>query len=70
MDLPKKLQLQLNHDLTAKEFVYKAVCVNCVIREGWCTCFCDGDLDECNNKCWHYAKAVRAVKKILDKYDK
>lgn len=68
MELPKKLQL--NHDLTAKEFVRKAVCVNCVIREGQCKVFYDGDLDECYSKCWHYAKAVSAVKKMLDKYDK
>lgn len=68
MDLPKKLQL--NHDLTAKEFVYKAICVNCVLREGQCKAFYGGDLDECYSKCWHYAQAVKAVKKTLDKYDK
>lgn len=68
MDLPK--ELQLNHDLTAKEFVYKAICVNCVIREGWCNKFYCGNLDECYKKCCHYAKAVNAIKKVLDKFDK
>lgn len=68
MHCPK--ELQLNHDLTVKEFVYKAICVNCVIREGQCRSFYSGNLDECYAKCWHYAKAVREIKKILDKYDR
>lgn len=63
-------ELQLNHDLTAKEFVRKAICVSCVLREGQCRSFYAGDLDECYRKCWHYSKAVRAIKKVLDKYDK
>ena len=63
-------ELQLNHDLTAKEFGRKAICVSCVIREGFCRPFCDGDLDKCYRKCWYYSKAVRAIKKVLDKYDK
>lgn len=68
MKLPK--ELQLNYDLTAKEFVRKAICVNCVIREGQCRPFYDGNLDECYDKCWHYSKAVRDIKKILIKYDR
>lgn len=63
-------EMQLNHDLTAKEFVCKAICVSCVLREGQCWSFYAGDLDECYRKCWHYSKAVRAIKKVLDKYDK
>lgn len=68
MNNPK--ELQLNYDLTAKEFIHKTICVNCVIREGQCKCFYNGDLDKCYSKCWHYAKAVRAIKKVLIKYDK
>ena len=67
MHRPK--ELLLNHEQTAKEFVYKAICVNCVIREGQCRPFYSGDLEECYKKCWHYAKAVRAIKKALDKFD-
>lgn len=64
------LEPQLNYDQTAKEFVQKAMCVNCVLCEGQCRPFYDGDLDECYKKCWHYAKAVRAIKKVLIKFDK
>lgn len=67
MHRPK--ELLLNHDQTSKEFVYKVICVNCVIREGQCKPFYDGDLDECYHKCWHYSKAVRAIRKVLDKFD-
>lgn len=59
----------INHDQTAKEFVYKAICVNCVIREGQCRCFYSGNLDECYAKCRHYARAVKAIKKTLIKFD-
>lgn len=62
-------KLQLNYDQVAKEFVYKAICVNCVIREGQCKLFYDGDLDKCYSECWHYLKAVRAIKKVLKKFD-
>lgn len=67
MGYPK--ELLINHDQTAKEFVYKAICVNCVIREGLCESFNKGNLDECYVKCSHYAKAVRAIKKTLIKFD-
>ena len=63
-------KLTYRPDLMAEEFIYKAICVNCVIREGQCRNFYNGNLDECYNKCRHYAKAVRAIKKVLIKYDK
>ena len=62
--------MQINHAQIAKEFVHKVICANCVIHEGQCKLFYDKDLGGCYNKCWHYAKAVNAVKKTLDKYDK
>lgn len=63
-------ELLLNHEQTAKQFVYNSICANCVIREGQCRNFYAGDLEKCYKECWHYAKAVNAVTKILIKYDK
>lgn len=68
MKLPK--ELQLNYDLIAKEFVYKAICVNCVIREGYCKLFCHGDLDLCYSNCRHFHKATMSIENVLNKYDK
>ena len=63
-------KLELNHKVTAMEFIYKAVCVGCVLREGNCKTFNHGDLWTCYNSCWHFHKATVAIKKVLDKYDK
>lgn len=70
--MKKKLdpKLELNHKVTAMEFIYKAVCVGCVLREGCCRLFYKGDLEDCYKRCWHFYKATVAIKKILDKYDK
>lgn len=68
----KKLEpeLELNHRVTAMEFIYKAICVGCVLREGQCRSFAHGDLEECYKRCWWFNQAVHKIKKILDKYDK
>lgn len=67
-------KLQLNHMLAAQEFIYKTVCITCKLKEGMCGILFTGnlvvDLDKCYKHCWHYARAVDAVTKILNKYDK
>ena len=60
----------INHRVTAMEFIYRAICVGCVLREGYCRLFCNGDLDNCYKRCWWFNQAVRKVEKVLNKYDK
>ena len=65
--MKKKLdpKLELNHEVTAMEFIYKAVCVGCVLREGNCKPFNTGDLQKCYKQCWHFHKHYAPVKPLL-----
>lgn len=63
-------KLKLNHHVTAMEFIAKTVCTSCVIVEGMCRNFLNSDYDACYKECWTYARAVKDVAKVLDRFDK